>query len=96
MASLNKLVKYLMVTYNIPVTRVLGHRDTKPTHCPGQNFNLAVVRRAVQQQLAESGDTTLIETADMDTIDTDYTAAPTDPVTASAELLQDVSEPVSR
>jgi N-acetyl-anhydromuramyl-L-alanine amidase AmpD len=96
MASLTKLVKYLMVTYNIPATRVLGHRDTKPTDCPGRNFNVAIVRRAVQQQLAESGDTSLIETADMDTIDTDYTDVPTDPVTASAELLQDVSEPVSR
>ena len=100
MASLNKLVKYLMVTYNIPATRVLGHRDTKPTDCPGRNFNVALVRRAVQQQLAESDDPSvlesLIQTADLDAIDTDYTGLPTDPVTASAELLQDVSEPVSR
>jgi hypothetical protein len=77
MASLTKLVKYLMVTYNIPATRVLGHRDTKPTDCPGRNFNVAVVRRAVQQQLADAGQT----------IDD-----PNEAITASSELLKDVVE----
>lgn len=53
--SLARLVAYLMSTYNIPPERVLGHRDTKPTECPGRNMNIAVVRRAATQALADAG-----------------------------------------
>ena len=78
MASLNKLVKYLMVTYNIPATRVLRHGDTKPTECPGRNFNVAAFRNGLRQQFADAGEST--ELFDEQ------------PVEASAELLQDVQD----
>ena len=43
--SLAKLVGYLMKTYNIPASRVVGHGDAKPTECPGRNMSVAEVRR---------------------------------------------------
>jgi N-acetylmuramoyl-L-alanine amidase len=53
--SLTKLVTYLMRTYRIPASGVLGHRETKPTDCPGRNINVAAIRRAVSQSLAATG-----------------------------------------
>jgi hypothetical protein len=53
--SLTKLVTYLMRTYRIPTSGVLGHRETKPTDCPGRNINVAAIRRAVSQGLAATG-----------------------------------------
>jgi hypothetical protein len=48
--SLARLVAYLMKTYNVPASRVLGHADTgKPTDCPGRNMNVAAVRRMATQ-----------------------------------------------
>lgn len=48
--SLSKLVAYLMQTYRIPPSRVIGHSDTgKSTDCPGRNLNLAEVRRRASQ-----------------------------------------------
>jgi hypothetical protein len=55
MRSLSKLVAYLMRTYHIPASRVLGHGDTKPTDCPGHHMNVAAVRRMATQILADSG-----------------------------------------
>jgi hypothetical protein len=52
--SLAKLTAYLMKTYHIPASNVIGHRDTKPTDCPGRNLNIAVVRRMATQMLAEA------------------------------------------
>lgn len=52
MQSLARLTAYLMSTYHIPASNVLGHRDTKPTDCPGRNMNVALVRRMAQQMLA--------------------------------------------
>jgi hypothetical protein len=57
MASLERLVSYLMRTYHIPPDRVLGHSDTKPTDCPGRNMSVALVRRDCERMLAEAGDT---------------------------------------
>jgi hypothetical protein len=57
MQSLNKLVSYLMRTYHVPANRVLGHRETKPTDCPGRNLSIAGVRRSVSQ-LADGTDAT--------------------------------------
>lgn len=54
MRSLAKLVAYLMKTYHITPDRVIGHRDTKPTHCPGANMDIAVVRSMAQNILANS------------------------------------------
>ena len=39
--SLVKLVKFLQQRYHIPSTRICGHRDVKPTKCPGTNFSFA-------------------------------------------------------
>lgn len=50
MQSLSKLVAYLMQTYRIPASRVIGHRDTgKSTDCPGRNLNIAEVRRQASE-----------------------------------------------
>jgi len=55
--SLAKLVAYMQKTYKIPADRVIGHRDTKPTDCPGSNMNIASVRRMAAQMLADSNET---------------------------------------
>jgi N-acetylmuramoyl-L-alanine amidase len=55
MQSLDKLVAYLMETYHITPQNVLGHRDTKPTDCPGRFMDLAVVRAQATQALAARG-----------------------------------------
>ena len=54
--STAKLVAYLMKTYGIPASHVIGHGDTKPTDCPGRNMHVAVVRRMSVQLLADAGD----------------------------------------
>lgn len=54
--SLNKLVAYLMKTYHIPANHVLGHRETKPTDCPGRNFSVVAVRKTAMQALADAGE----------------------------------------
>ena len=46
MQNLSRLVAYLMQTYHIPAQNVVGHRDTKPTDCPGRYVNMASVRSA--------------------------------------------------
>lgn len=52
--SLTNLVAYLMNTYHIPADHVIGHREAKPTDCPGANVNVAEIRqRAVR--LAAAG-----------------------------------------
>ncbi len=56
MASLDKLVSYLMKTYHIPSDHVLGHRDTKSTDCPGAHMSVAAVRRACNRMLADAGE----------------------------------------
>jgi N-acetyl-anhydromuramyl-L-alanine amidase AmpD len=39
MASLAKLVRFLMDRYGIPRAHIYGHGQLKPTDCPGKNFN---------------------------------------------------------
>jgi hypothetical protein len=56
MASLDKLVSYLMKTYHISPDHILGHRDTKRTDCPGANMDVALVRAACVRMLADAGD----------------------------------------
>lgn len=75
MASLNKLVMYLMTKYNIKVAGIKGHRETKSTECPGRNFNLIAFRKSMQQRLADASELTPSEEME--------------PITASAELLHD-------
>ena len=55
MQSLAKIVAYMMKTYNISPDRVIGHRDTKSTECPGKNMNIDTVRRMATALLADSG-----------------------------------------
>jgi hypothetical protein len=45
LASLDKLVAYMMRTYHIPADHVLRHKDTKSTDCPGRYLNIDQVRR---------------------------------------------------
>lgn len=53
--SLAKLVAYLQTTYHIPADRVIGHRDVKPTDCPGRHLTDSLVRRLAERQLAAWG-----------------------------------------
>jgi N-acetyl-anhydromuramyl-L-alanine amidase AmpD len=47
--SLAKLVKYLSRTYDIPASHVYTHGGiTGMTHCPGKNFDLKALRKAVK------------------------------------------------
>jgi hypothetical protein len=52
--SLERLVAYLMKTYHIPASRVIGHGETKATECPGKNLNVADVRQACAKMIAGS------------------------------------------
>jgi hypothetical protein len=56
MKSLARLVSYMMKTYHIPASRVIGHRDTKQTDCPGKNMDIATVRSLANQMLADAGE----------------------------------------
>ncbi|MGD1277223.1 MAG: peptidoglycan recognition family protein [Tepidisphaeraceae bacterium] len=51
-----RLVVYLMRTYHIPASHVLGHGETKVTQCPGRYLRMAEIRAAVTQLLAEASD----------------------------------------
>lgn len=53
--SLARLVSYLMQTYKIPASNVVGHRDTKPTECPGSNLDVMLVRSMAKQRFADAG-----------------------------------------
>ena len=68
MRNLSRLVSYLMQTYRIPAQNVVGHRDTKPTDCPGRYVNVASIRNSASAALA-SGDFHV-------EADTDETSAP--------------------
>ncbi|MEA2709025.1 MAG: peptidoglycan recognition protein [Phycisphaerales bacterium] len=50
--SLSRLVSYLMQTYRISSQNVLGHRDTKPTDCPGRYVNIASIRTSALAAIA--------------------------------------------
>ena len=80
MQSLAKLTAYLMRTYNIPAANVLGHRDTKPTDCPGRNLNIQLVRQMAGGMVADMGDSKNVESQ----------------VASSTELLKDSQTSASR
>jgi hypothetical protein len=50
--SLIRLVVYLMRTYRIPLSHVLGHGETKDTQCPGKYLRPSDVRAAVSRILS--------------------------------------------
>jgi hypothetical protein len=45
MAALAKLVRFLMTECNIPISRVFGHGQCKPTECPGRNFPMTALKQ---------------------------------------------------
>ena len=49
MDSLKKLVRHLSKTYDIPPNKIYSHGGvTGMTHCPGKNFDLKALRKAVR------------------------------------------------
>ncbi len=52
MQSAARLVAWLMQTYKIPASNIIGHDDTKSTLCPGKNMNLARVRSLANDEIA--------------------------------------------
>lgn len=59
-----RLVAHLMRTYNIPPERVIGHRDTgRATDCPGNNFQVATLRKLAVDRLRAAGIAVPQETA---------------------------------
>jgi hypothetical protein len=55
MQAVSLLAAYLMKTYHIPPDRVFGHRDTKPTDCPGKYTNVALIRQMASRSLFAEG-----------------------------------------
>ena len=55
MKSLTQLTAFLMQTYHISPQNVLGHRDTKPTDCPGKFVNVGIIRQAAAQAVVDAG-----------------------------------------
>jgi len=79
--SLSRLVAFLSHTYRIAPANVIGHGETKATHCPGRYVNVPAIR-----QMASAD-------ADAEHLNFDLLTTPTaDPApveTASVELLHD-------
>jgi hypothetical protein len=55
LASLTKLVAFLMETYHITPKNVLGHRDTKATDCPGRYVDLNKIRQRAEEAIVSTG-----------------------------------------
>ena len=53
--SLTTLVAYLMQTYHISPSHVIGHRDTKATACPGRWLSVSTLRQQATRAVAEAG-----------------------------------------
>jgi hypothetical protein len=58
MRSLARLVAHLSHTYRIAPQNVVGHRDTKPTDCPGRYVNLASIRSSAAAGATADADST--------------------------------------
>ncbi len=57
LASLNKLIRFLMVRCRIPSHRVIGHREAPgaSTKCPGRNMHMAQLRSSVASYVSAGG-----------------------------------------
>jgi len=55
MQAVAKLTAYLMQTYHIPASHVIGHCDTKPTDCPGRHVSVVEIRRLASQIAQDIG-----------------------------------------
>lgn len=53
--ALARLCAYMMITYHITPDRVLGHRDTKATDCPGRHLSLETVRNMAEAKIRAWG-----------------------------------------
>jgi hypothetical protein len=53
--SLARIVAWLQNEYDIPSSRIIGHRDTKPTACPGKLMDIASVRTMAGKLIADAG-----------------------------------------
>ncbi|MCG3179591.1 MAG: hypothetical protein BIFFINMI_01929 [Phycisphaerae bacterium] len=62
MASLTRLIRYLMAAYDIPVNRIYGHGEAvktvpaerRGTDCPGHRFDLDALRRRLSAYAARN------------------------------------------
>jgi hypothetical protein len=52
MKSLTQLTAWLMASYHIPASRVIGHRDAKHTNCPGKYMDLPWLRTMASRSAA--------------------------------------------
>jgi len=50
--ALKQLLRHLMLKYDIPVTKVVGHRFFSQTACPGRNFNDVDIRLLASKAIA--------------------------------------------
>ena len=50
--ALKQLLRHLMLKYDIPVTKVVGHRFFSSTACPGQNFSDKRIRELAAEAIA--------------------------------------------
>ena len=50
--ALKQLLRHLMLKYDIPVTKVVGHRYFSSTLCPGRNFNDVDIRLLASKAIA--------------------------------------------
>ncbi len=62
MQALAELIAFLQFQYGIPPGNVIGHRDTKPTACPGRYLNIAAVREQASQRIARATQATIAPT----------------------------------
>lgn len=46
--ALRDLLSGLCKKYNIPVANILGHRDCRPTLCPGKNIDIQFIRNFIE------------------------------------------------
>jgi N-acetyl-anhydromuramyl-L-alanine amidase AmpD len=52
--ALTQLTAYLMDRHGIPPQHVIGHRDTKPTACPGRHLDVARIRQSAAVAVAQA------------------------------------------
>ena len=50
--ALKQLLRHLLLKYDIPVTKVVGHRYFSSTACPGQNFSDKRIRELAAEAIA--------------------------------------------
>jgi len=51
--SLARLCAFLMKTYNIPASNIIGHRDGRATACPGRNVDINHIRSLAKRYLQQ-------------------------------------------